>query len=63
MKSHPTWFDYAGRVRASIERLPHNFRFQIVLNSHVTAIAEHDYPGTFNDWENLILGDVSKVEA
>ena len=56
-----TWFNYAGKVRASIMSLPRNFlkgqrRFQIVLDSHVTAIAEHGYPGTFNDWEDLIEG-------
>ena len=63
-----TWFNYAGNVRASIASLPRNFmkgqrRFQIVLNSHITAIAEHDYPGTFNDWEALIEGPDRNAEA
>ena len=63
-----TWFNYAGKVRRSIASLPRNLlkgqrRFQIVLDSHITAIAEHGYPGTFNDWEDLIQGSDGNTEA
>jgi len=59
MLSHHTWYEYAADVRASIDRLPHNSRIderrcQILLSSHITAITEHSYPGTFKEWESLI---------
>ena len=59
MFNQPTWYHYAAEVRGSIERLPRNAkegqrRFQIVLNSHHIAEVEHDYLGTFGDWEYLI---------
>ena len=64
------WYNYASEVSEKINRLPRNSqegprRFQIVLNSHFIALTEHDYLGTFSDWEYLIesFGDVAKAVA
>ena len=55
MTKQPAWFDYASDVRAMIDRLPGDSkesvrRFQIALESHLTAQSEHRYRGTFSDW-------------
>ena len=57
--NRPTWHNYAAEVRAKINQLPSNWqkgprRFQLVLYSHFIALDEHDYLGTFSDWDYLI---------
>jgi len=58
LMKRPTWYHYACEISLSIKRLPDNSqrrrRFQFVLNSHYIAKTEHDYIGTFSDWEYLL---------
>ena len=59
MSKQPAWYDYASDVRAKIDRLPDDSkegvrRFQIALESHLTARSEHHYRGTFSDWYYMI---------
>jgi len=70
MTKRPTWYHYACEVRVKLNRLYQDSqedprRFQLMLNSHLAAVTEHDYLGTFGDWEYLIetLGSVAKVTA
>lgn len=59
MAKRPTWYHYACEVRVKINGLPQYsqegpHRFQLMLNSHMAAVTEHDYLGTFSDWEHLL---------
>jgi hypothetical protein len=59
MSKQLAWYDYASDVRATIDRLPGDSkegarRFQIALESHLTAQSEYHYRGTFSDWYYMI---------
>ena len=59
MNKSPTWLTYAAKIKSQISRLPPRSqskgrRERIILESHITARSEHEYPGTLIDWDYIV---------